>query len=111
MDLTNKFMRLVESESPKIWTCKFGDVEMKPRRIRRNDKWHFLGAEEANMTALEIMKEAIHDGAWRTGEPGCVFLDTVNDCNTLPGLGRIRTPNPCVSFFFLYLLLWFMFRF
>jgi ribonucleoside-diphosphate reductase alpha chain len=35
--------------------------------------------------------------AWKTGEPGCVFLDIVNKTNPLPGLGRIEACNPCVT--------------
>lgn len=94
MALTDEFMGLVESESPKIWTCRFGDTVMKPRRIKRNTRFHFLDSQEVDMTALDIMKEAVR-GGWRTGEPGCVFLDTVNATNTLPGLGRIESSNPC----------------
>lgn len=50
------------------------------------------------MTAREIFDEIVHS-AWNMGEPGCVFLDTVNERNPLPGLGM-----PIV---FLLMLLWF----
>ena len=46
------------------------------------------------MTARQIFDEIV-DSAWRMGEPGCVFLDTVNDANPVPGLGRIEACNPC----------------
>jgi ribonucleoside-diphosphate reductase alpha chain len=29
------------------------------------------------------------------GELGCVFIDTVNAANVLPGLGRVECCNPC----------------
>ena len=38
------------------------------------------------MTARQIFDEIVFS-AWNMGEPGCVFLDTVNECNPLPGLG------------------------
>jgi ribonucleoside-diphosphate reductase alpha chain len=37
----------------------------------------------------------IAEHAWQTGEPGLVFIDTVNKANTLPQLGDITATNPC----------------
>lgn len=37
----------------------------------------------------------IIDSAWRTGEPGLVFVDRLNVDNPTPTLGRIESTNPC----------------
>jgi len=37
----------------------------------------------------------IVDAAWRTGDPGLVFLDTVNRAHPLRHLGEIEATNPC----------------
>jgi ribonucleoside-diphosphate reductase alpha chain len=44
--------------------------------------------------AQQIM-DALVAAAWRGGDPGVVFLDTVNRHNPVPHLGRLDATNPC----------------
>ncbi|MCK9580032.1 MAG: adenosylcobalamin-dependent ribonucleoside-diphosphate reductase [Methanoregula sp.] len=46
--------------------------------IEARELWHALGS-----------------AAWQCGDPGALFLDTVNEKNTVPGLGEIEATNPC----------------
>jgi len=38
---------------------------------------------------------AITESAWLTGDPGLIFIDTINEKNPTPALGKIESTNPC----------------
>jgi ribonucleoside-diphosphate reductase alpha chain len=91
--LTNEFMEKVRSNDPSPWLCDWKGEKIKPRRIYRDGRI-VIDLKEESITARELFQEII-TSAWKTGEPGCVFLDKVNETNPLPGLGRIEACNPC----------------
>jgi len=52
------------------------------------------GQEVRRVQAGEIFDLITHM-AWKTGDPGIIFLDTINRANPTPELGRIEATNPC----------------
>ncbi len=46
------------------------------------------------LNAREVFQEAV-DMAWKTGDPGLIFIDKINRDNPNPQLGRIESTNPC----------------
>ncbi|MDW8221460.1 MAG: adenosylcobalamin-dependent ribonucleoside-diphosphate reductase [Gemmatales bacterium] len=48
----------------------------------------------SRVSALRIF-EQICEAAWHTGDPGLVFLDTINRSQPTPSLGTIEATNPC----------------
>jgi ribonucleoside-diphosphate reductase alpha chain len=46
------------------------------------------------LNAREVFDQIVQ-AAWQTGDPGLIFLDTVNRAHPLPALGRIEATNPC----------------
>jgi ribonucleoside-diphosphate reductase alpha chain len=54
----------------------------------------FNGKKRKSVKARSVWN-AIVDAAWRNGEPGIVFLDTINQDNPLSAAGPISATNPC----------------
>ena len=74
--LTDAFMRAVEND---------GDYELiNPRNRQRS----------SNLPARRVFNRIVQS-AWKNGEPGVIFLDTINRGNPTPHLGEIESTNPC----------------
>jgi len=74
--VTNEFMEAVKTEADyNLINPNTGDTQGK-----------------ANATEVFNMIVA---SAWRTGDPGVVFIDKINDKNPTPQLGKIESTNPC----------------
>jgi len=52
-------------------------------------------AEAAPGGAEAGLLDEIAETAWRTGDPGIIFLDAINRGNTTPDLGPLTSTNPC----------------
>jgi len=52
------------------------------------------GAHVKWIRAREIFEKIIYC-AWKSGDPGAVFIDTINKHNPTPKLGKINATNPC----------------
>ena len=48
----------------------------------------------ARLDARAVL-DRIVDAAWRSGDPGMLYLDAINRANPTPALGEIETTNPC----------------
>ena len=49
---------------------------------------------EGKLRARDVF-DLIVSSAWRTGDPGLIFLDEINRHNPTPELGKIESTNPC----------------
>jgi len=67
-------------------------------RVKRGEKVELVNPRDGKVwervNARELF-ETIAESAWRSGEPGLLFLDTINRANPTPHLGDIVATNPC----------------
>lgn len=66
--------------------------------VRRDERYDLLnprtGRAVGKLRAGQVF-DAIVEAAWRTGDPGLLFLDAINWANPTPQLGAIEATNPC----------------
>jgi len=51
--------------------------------------------QSAGRQQARAVFDRIVETAWQTGDPGVLYLDTINRTNPTPTLGEIETTNPC----------------
>lgn len=76
--ITDTFMKALESDSEY-------DL-ISPR----------TGDRVKSLRAREVF-DRIVQSAWKNGEPGVIFIDTINRDNPTPHVGEIESTNPCVT--------------
>jgi ribonucleoside-diphosphate reductase alpha chain len=72
------------------------DAFMKARAQRRaypliNPR---TGKPVSRVSAAAVFDRLVQ-AAWRSGEPGVLFLDRINEANPTPHIGHIEATNPC----------------
>ena len=74
--VSDKFMRAVKNNSE--WKLIHQDTGKIAKKIKAKKLWNL-----------------IIQNAWKTGDPGLIFLDTINKTNPTPVIGKIECTNPC----------------
>lgn len=64
----------------------------------RNEDFALINPRDKNIVKrvkARALMRLIAESAHMSGEPGCIFIDTINKENPLPHLGTIEATNPC----------------
>ncbi len=66
--------------------------------VENNKDYNLVNPQTKEITGTLNAKDVfdrIINNAWRTGEPGIIFIDNINKHNPTPNLGKIESTNPC----------------
>lgn len=66
--------------------------------VEKNDEWELIHPNYRNVEKkvdAKYLWNKIIESAWSTGDPGLLFIDTINQYNPLTALGKINATNPC----------------
>ena len=74
--VTDEFMKAVQDES------EYGLINPRTKEVVKK------------LRAKDVF-DLIITMAWKTGDPGLIFIDEINRHNTIPRIGRIESTNPC----------------
>lgn len=74
--ITNDFMKAVQNKLD--WDLVNPRTKMVEKTVAAIDLWKLIAEE-----------------AWKSGDPGILFFDTINKDNPTPRLGKINCTNPC----------------
>lgn len=66
--------------------------------VKKDEMWELKNPR--NKETVRVVKareifEKIAKQAWKTGDPGMAFLDTMEEGNTVPNFGKLEATNPC----------------
>lgn len=68
------------------------------KAVKKDDEYPLINSRtnmEVRMLKASDIFDLIVTMAWKTGDPGIVFIDRVNEGNPTPLLGEIESTNPC----------------
>ena len=74
--VTDEFMKTVQDEA------EYGLINPRTKEVVKK------------LRAKDVF-DLIITMAWKTGDPGLIFIDEINRDNTIPKAGRIESTNPC----------------
>lgn len=88
----------IEKDRFPNFNLSVGATDKFMQAVKENKEFDLINPK-SKRTARKVKARPIFDlivnAAWRTGDPGLVFLDEINRRNPTPQIGQIEATNPC----------------
>jgi len=68
------------------------------KAVKENKKYDLINPRNQNIVKrlkAKYVWSLIIENAWKTGDPGIIFIDEINRHNPTPSVGKIEAVNPC----------------
>lgn len=93
-----EFIRLKKFESVNNFNISVAITDTFMEALLKDDYYPLINPRNGEIVkkvkANEVFNELV-ESAWETGDPGVIFLDTINRYNPTPHIGEIESTNPC----------------
>jgi len=97
-DILDFVLAKVEPGTLENFNISVGVTDAFMEAVRRDGEYDLVHPRTGRVVRPQKAREvweAIVQTAWLTGDPGLLFLDTINRANPTPHLGAIEATNPC----------------
>ncbi|KKU44661.1 MAG: Ribonucleoside-diphosphate reductase [Microgenomates group bacterium GW2011_GWB1_46_7] len=82
----------------KNFNVSVGVTDEFMRAVAEDKYWNLVNPrnhEVVRRVKAKTLFNKIAEAAWKTGDPGLMFLDTTERSNTVPNFGKLEATNPC----------------
>ncbi len=94
-----EFIKVKNTEKElKNFNISVGIYDSFMEAVLKNNEWklkHPTSGKISKKIKARYLWDLITENAWQTGDPGLVFIDTINKSNPTPSIGKITCTNPC----------------
>jgi len=88
----------LEGEAFSNFNLSVGVTDKFMEAVKKKDSFDLINPrskkKEKSINAAALFDLIVY-AAWRSGDPGLIFLDEINRHNPTPSLGKIEATNPC----------------
>ena len=94
-----EFIRLrTEGKRLKNFNLSVGILDSFMKALEANADWNLINprtGKSVRMVKSGVLWSELCEQAWLSGNPGLIFLDTINAANPVTSIGKIAATNPC----------------
>ena len=87
-----------DGDSLQNFNISVGITDNFMHAVENGENWDLINPRTAKaqktVKAVSIWNSIVQE-TWKTGDPGLIFMDTINKNNPLPKQGSIQCTNPC----------------